>query len=254
MCPSSFSEAVQEQVAALILQNRSPLPAATHCLALSISAETSGRGSVAVGEQGAGPVPRRTHGSESPVLVLLKGCHGIGCFSQPSWPASGRRALAPIAQVRQLKGNHHWRGAARALARGPRGTSRAEADLRATITTHYTLMHPPAGPAAWENRGYWAGSLAGRHLLDSSTAACEANILYNVVDLSDPNNFTAVVTINNNREVVMSHWQLVWTYDSFQNIILAGAEGAISLTGGSPGGAPVRLVDSFTTNGINGSA
>lgn len=105
----------------------------------------------------------------------------------------------------------------------------------------------------WKDMGYWAGSLAGRHLLDSSTPACEANILYNVVELSDPMNFSAVVTISNSREVVMSHWQLVWTYDSYQNIIMSGAEGAIALTGGSPGGAPVRLVDSFTTNGIAAS-
>lgn len=83
---------------------------------------------------------------------------------------------------------------------------------------------------------------------------CEADVTYSVVEVDSPNNFTAVVSILNNRDAVMSHWQLVWTYDNSQHIILASTDGAISLSGGSPGGAPVRLVDTFTTEGISGGS
>ncbi|KFM29252.1 Serine/threonine-protein kinase CTR1 [Auxenochlorella protothecoides] len=100
-----------------------------------------------------------------------------------------------------------------------------------------------------EERG--TGPNPRRLLASASTLpTCEADIFYNVVELNPPSNFSAVVSITNNREVSMSHWQLVWTYDTFSHVLLSTTDGAIALTAGSPGGAPVRLVDTFTTDGI----
>lgn len=121
--------------------------------------------------------------------------------------------------------------------------------------THVTLHPSGAGlNADWED-DYLEERGTGpnpRRLLASASAlpTCEADIFYNVVELNPPSNFSAVVSITNNREVSMSHWQLVWTYDTFSHVLLSTTDGAIALTAGSPGGAPVRLVDTFTTDGI----
>ncbi len=53
-------------------------------------------------------------------------------------------------------------------------------------------------------------------------------------------------------QIDMSHWQVVWRYEDYQRVRLSSAEGAIALTPGSPGGAPVRLVDTFSSDGIMG--
>lgn len=50
----------------------------------------------------------------------------------------------------------------------------------------------------------------------------------------------------------MSHWQVVWRYEDYRRVALGRAEGAIALTQGSPAGGPVRLVDTFTSDGIAG--
>ena len=50
----------------------------------------------------------------------------------------------------------------------------------------------------------------------------------------------------------LSHWQVVWRFADFQHTVLEAASGAIALSLGSPAGAPVRLVDTFTSDGVPG--
>lgn len=50
------------------------------------------------------------------------------------------------------------------------------------------------------------------------------------------------------------NWQLVWRYADYRSVVLTGADGAIALSLGSTSGAPVRLVDTFTSDGITGGA
>ncbi len=50
----------------------------------------------------------------------------------------------------------------------------------------------------------------------------------------------------------LTHWQVVWFPEYHSGIKLASAEGAIILTTGSPAGSPVRLVDTYTSDGIQG--
>lgn len=47
----------------------------------------------------------------------------------------------------------------------------------------------------------------------------------------------------------MSHWQIVFRYEAYQELVLLAATGAIAVSYGSPEGAPVRLVDSWEVNG-----
>ncbi|PSC72410.1 Serine threonine-kinase CTR1 [Micractinium conductrix] len=94
--------------------------------------------------------------------------------------------------------------------------------------------------------GDTAGSLGSTKL-----PICELNLAYRIVDLTAAN-FTAVVTLTNNRELELSHWQVVWRFADFQHTVLEAASGAIALSLGSPAGAPVRLVDTFTSDGVPG--
>lgn len=52
----------------------------------------------------------------------------------------------------------------------------------------------------------------------------------------------------------LSHWQVVWRYSAYQHTRLVRSEGAIALSSGSPAGAPVRLVDTFSSDGVPGGA
>lgn len=48
------------------------------------------------------------------------------------------------------------------------------------------------------------------------------------------------------------HWQIVWRYSDYRTVGLLRTQGAIALSLGSPSGAPVRLVDTFTSDGVPG--
>ena len=50
----------------------------------------------------------------------------------------------------------------------------------------------------------------------------------------------------------LAHWQIVWRYTDFRRVVLVSTQGAIALSLGSTSGAPVRLVDTFTSDGIPG--
>ncbi|KAL4447333.1 hypothetical protein ABPG77_007366 [Micractinium sp. CCAP 211/92] len=52
----------------------------------------------------------------------------------------------------------------------------------------------------------------------------------------------------------LSHWQVVWRYSDYQATRLGRVEGAIALSVGSPAGALVRLVDTFSSDGVPGGA
>ncbi|KAL4443548.1 hypothetical protein ABPG75_011285 [Micractinium tetrahymenae] len=81
---------------------------------------------------------------------------------------------------------------------------------------------------------------------------CELNLGYRIVDVGS-SNFTSIVTLTNNRELDLSHWQVVWRYSAYQSLRLERTEGAIALSVGSPAGAPVRLVDTFSSDGVPGA-
>ncbi len=50
----------------------------------------------------------------------------------------------------------------------------------------------------------------------------------------------------------LAHWQIVWRFSDYRTVGLLRTQGAIALSLGSPSGAPVRLVDTFTSDGVPG--
>ena len=50
----------------------------------------------------------------------------------------------------------------------------------------------------------------------------------------------------------MGHWQVVYRYTDYRRVKLIATDGAIALTYGTDTGAPVRLVDSFNSDGVMG--
>ncbi|PRW56562.1 serine threonine- kinase CTR1-like isoform X1 [Chlorella sorokiniana] len=80
---------------------------------------------------------------------------------------------------------------------------------------------------------------------------CELGLSYRIVEL-EGGNFTSVVTLQNNRELDLAHWQIVWRYSDYRSVGLLRTQGAIALSLGSSSGAPVRLVDTFTSDGVPG--
>lgn len=50
----------------------------------------------------------------------------------------------------------------------------------------------------------------------------------------------------------LPRWQVVWRYEDYEAVQLARTQGAIMLSPGSAWGAPVRVVDTFTSDGIMG--
>ncbi|GAB4813021.1 hypothetical protein N2152v2_000067 [Parachlorella kessleri] len=87
---------------------------------------------------------------------------------------------------------------------------------------------------------------------DAQLPTCEIDLKYRVMQL-EPEEFTSLLTITNNREMDMTHWQVVWRYADYEHLRLGSAQGAIVLTAGSPAGGPVRVVDTYTSDGIPSS-
>lgn len=149
----------------------------------------------------------------------------------------------------------------------------------------------PGWPAAAARRA--ARVLLQQAPEHTGAPVCEVDMMYRVLDVSDTNS-TGVFTIVNNREVrphagcglmqvaavpsalwvagaphsrpthftcacsplqvSMGHWQVVYRYADFRRVRLRATDGAIVLTYGSDRGAPVRLVDSFSSDGVEGGA
>lgn len=59
-------------------------------------------------------------------------------------------------------------------------------------------------------------------------------------------------TVPSHMQLDLLHWQVVWRYQDFARTRLARTDGAIALSLGSSAGAPVRLVDTFTSDGVPG--
>lgn len=99
------------------------------------------------------------------------------------------------------------------------------------------------------------GIITGASPAQPEPPLCEFNLRYRVVDL-DPASagFSSILTLQNNRELATLNWQVVFMFADYTRVRLRGVDGAIPLSLGSTAGAPVRVVDTFTTDGIPGGA
>jgi hypothetical protein len=110
-------------------------------------------------------------------------------------------------------------------------------------------------PVTWTQRQ--VASMRRRALLQTASGSsrqlpvCELMLAFRPVDVSS-SNFSSIVTLTNNRDLDLAHWQLVWRFSDYRGVLLQRTDGAIQLSAGSVTGQPCRLVDTFQNDGIPG--
>ncbi|KAI3428099.1 hypothetical protein D9Q98_006482 [Chlorella vulgaris] len=110
-------------------------------------------------------------------------------------------------------------------------------------------------PVTWTQ--WQVASMRRRALLQSASGSsrqlpvCELMLAFRPVDISTTN-YSSVLTLTNNRDLDLAHWQLVWRFSDYRGVLLKRTDGAIQLSAGSVTGQPCRLVDTFQNDGIPG--